>query len=325
MAKTDWRLTDVVKPEDMNNLGQEINDLRSDLSNIDVPPATLTKPGIVQLSSATDSEVEDRAATSKAVKEAYDRGSKGIDAATNAKAATDVLAGTVATQLAQKAPLSNPGFTGTAWVNGNEALHKGNMKSILEIDPTTNLVQVTVGMGKQFATIQAALDSLKKFNAGPRQIRVSPGHVEPNMISIVGFIGGSITIQSDTFDNFTVQNTVYLNNNTATIYLDYITIEGGNIQAQNCNSLFLSGVTQRSGTGLNVSNSSLIYVNYCEFSNLFRALTFNSVALATLMGVKGTGNTTGIISGGSIVMLGNQTTITGTTPQEKYGGGQIFG
>lgn len=29
MAKTDWGLTDIVKPEDMNNIGQEINGLSS--------------------------------------------------------------------------------------------------------------------------------------------------------------------------------------------------------------------------------------------------------------------------------------------------------
>ncbi|GGG13585.1 phage tail protein [Paenibacillus aceti] len=74
MAKTNWKLTDTVKPEDMNSLGQEINNLQQNTK-----PASLTKPGIVQLFSATNSTAEDRAATPKAVKTAED----------NAKAYTD--------------------------------------------------------------------------------------------------------------------------------------------------------------------------------------------------------------------------------------------
>ncbi|GGG13581.1 phage tail protein [Paenibacillus aceti] len=74
MAKTNWKYTDTVKPEDMNSLGQEINDLQQNTKL-----ASLTKPGIVQLSSATNSTAEDRAATPKAVKTAED----------NAKAYTD--------------------------------------------------------------------------------------------------------------------------------------------------------------------------------------------------------------------------------------------
>lgn len=29
MAKTDWKLTDTVKPADLNSMGQEINDLKT--------------------------------------------------------------------------------------------------------------------------------------------------------------------------------------------------------------------------------------------------------------------------------------------------------
>ncbi|NWL87046.1 hypothetical protein DMN77_05465 [Paenibacillus sp. 79R4] len=85
MAKTNWRLTDVVKPEDMNNLGQEVNDLRSDLGNIDVPTATLTQPGIVQLSNSTTGTREDVASTEKAVKSAFDRAEAAFQAGNERK------------------------------------------------------------------------------------------------------------------------------------------------------------------------------------------------------------------------------------------------
>lgn len=73
MAKTDWQMGDTVQPEDMNQIGQEINQLREDVDNIEVPPASTSQAGIVQLSNAVDSTSETQAATSRAVKLAYDR------------------------------------------------------------------------------------------------------------------------------------------------------------------------------------------------------------------------------------------------------------
>ncbi|MCI1776586.1 MULTISPECIES: phage tail protein [Paenibacillus] len=59
------------------------------LENIDVPEASLTEKGIVQLSNATNGTRENVAATEKAVKDAYDRGSAGINAAAAAQARAD--------------------------------------------------------------------------------------------------------------------------------------------------------------------------------------------------------------------------------------------
>lgn len=73
MAKTDWQMGDTVQPEDMNQIGQEINQLREDVDNIEVPPASTEQAGIVQLSNAIDSISETMAATPKAVKQAYDQ------------------------------------------------------------------------------------------------------------------------------------------------------------------------------------------------------------------------------------------------------------
>lgn len=85
MAKTDWTINDEVEPVDMNEIGQEINQLREDVDNIHIPPATLTEAGIVQLSSATDSTSEAMAATPKAVKLAYDRAEQAFQSASNGK------------------------------------------------------------------------------------------------------------------------------------------------------------------------------------------------------------------------------------------------
>ncbi|MDU7476482.1 MAG: phage tail protein [Paenibacillus macerans] len=49
-----------------------VGEVREELKDINVPDASLTQKGITQLSSATDSTAEDRAATPRAVKAAYD-------------------------------------------------------------------------------------------------------------------------------------------------------------------------------------------------------------------------------------------------------------
>lgn len=50
----------------------EIQQLQEDLQNADIPPASLTEPGIVQLSNKTDGTSETVAATEKAVKQVHD-------------------------------------------------------------------------------------------------------------------------------------------------------------------------------------------------------------------------------------------------------------
>ncbi|WP_410769569.1 phage tail protein [Fontibacillus sp. BL9] len=86
MAKTTWSINDTVQPQDMNNIGHEINQLRSDVDNIEVPPASLTKAGIVQLSNATNGTREDRAATEKALGEVMQEAQAGKQAGIDRKA-----------------------------------------------------------------------------------------------------------------------------------------------------------------------------------------------------------------------------------------------
>ncbi|PAD73709.1 hypothetical protein CHH67_19690 [Paenibacillus campinasensis] len=57
--------------------------------DVDIQDASLTQKGIVQLSNATNGTRENVAATEKAVKDAYDRGSAGVNAAAAAQAKAD--------------------------------------------------------------------------------------------------------------------------------------------------------------------------------------------------------------------------------------------
>lgn len=105
MAKTDWTIDDEVTPQDMNDIGQEINQLREDVDNIEVPPASTTKAGIVQLSNAVDSDSETLAATPKAVKHAYDHAEQAFQLGNERK--SDLVDALIA--------IGVPASTGESW------------------------------------------------------------------------------------------------------------------------------------------------------------------------------------------------------------------
>jgi hypothetical protein len=96
MAKTNWQMNEVVQPADLNQIGQEINELQEAVENIDIPDATLTTKGMVKLSSATDSTAEDRAATPKAVKDAMDAAAGATGSISTHANATNVHGATTA-------------------------------------------------------------------------------------------------------------------------------------------------------------------------------------------------------------------------------------
>ncbi|MEC0370895.1 tail fiber protein [Paenibacillus chibensis] len=79
---------DVVLNDNWDKIDAAIKSVEDDLDNVSVPDASLDHKGIVQLSNATDGTRENVAATEKAVKQAYDRGTKGVD---DAKAVSDRL------------------------------------------------------------------------------------------------------------------------------------------------------------------------------------------------------------------------------------------
>ncbi|MCM3131913.1 phage tail protein [Paenibacillus polysaccharolyticus] len=79
MAKIDWNLNDTVRPADMNQIGTEINQLRTDVDNIEVPDGTTLQKGIVQLSNSTSGSSQMLAATEKAVSDALAQAKAYVD------------------------------------------------------------------------------------------------------------------------------------------------------------------------------------------------------------------------------------------------------
>ncbi|MGG4091945.1 pyocin knob domain-containing protein [Paenibacillus lautus] len=82
---------DVVLNDNWDKLDAAVGQIQEDLDNVTVtvPDASLTEKGIVQLSNDTNGTSETMAATPKAVKAAYDRGSAGVSAAATAQAKAD--------------------------------------------------------------------------------------------------------------------------------------------------------------------------------------------------------------------------------------------
>ncbi|WP_018752163.1 pyocin knob domain-containing protein [Paenibacillus sanguinis] len=126
MAKTDWKMSDTVKPDDMNSIGQEINDLRSEVDNIEIPPASLTTPGIVQLSSSANSSSETLAATPLAVKTAHDAAA----AAQNTANAANLAAAAAGTGLSTHANNATMHITAAERVKWNAAENNAKNASL---------------------------------------------------------------------------------------------------------------------------------------------------------------------------------------------------
>lgn len=264
-----------------------------------VPDATLTDKGIVQLSSATDSTSEVLAATPNAVKKALD----------------------TAVKVADKGKANGVASLGA---DGKVPAAQITAQDPTNYDGNTSRQSIFVGPGQQFTTIQAALNSLKKVNAGERELILSTGAVFNENVNIKDFHGGTITIRGN--GQVTLNGNIDISNCTADMSLQYITLgaSANMLNAQSSNHVYFYQIRKT------VSGSSAIWCgkgrysfSNCMFSNqAVDALSFFSGAYAALSGVTGTGNGTGISCRESIVFKDSGSTIAGAT--HKSNGGQIF-
>lgn len=177
MAKTDWNLNDIVRPQDMNDIGEEINQLRTDVDNIQVPPASLTQPGIVQLSNSTNGTREDRAATEKALGLVMAEAQAGKQAGVERKA--EVVAA-----------LNSIGVSATTSESWDSLISK--MAAIIKA--TGNAVAADVLSGKTFSN--AGANNL----TGTMANRGAGGTVTPtttNQTKAAGYYSSAITILGD--------------------------------------------------------------------------------------------------------------------------------
>ncbi|WP_147273221.1 hypothetical protein [Anaerobacterium chartisolvens] len=176
-------------------------------------------------------------------------------------------------------------------------------------------------------TIQACINKLKKINAGRRKIYIEENTYTEN-ININNFHGGEIYIQGN---NVSVNGKINIYDNTANIEVLRISLndtgnqfdiyDNGNVSLYNCYKRLpdLSSYT----SSVNVSKTSLRLVN-CVFQYQYIAIYANNGAMVTLQNVDGLSNNIALYSVRSIIFKDSASEITGTTPQTKSAGGQIF-
>lgn len=232
-----------------------------------------------------------------------------------------------------RAPIANPVFTGTPKVGSNTMIHSGNITSYVppveNYDGRSREVIITVGPGKDFSTISAAIASLKKVNAGDRIIKVTGGYIEPSSITIANFYSGSITVMSESTSPITINGSVEVHGNDASIFLMRININGPyslfDFQSNRKVRLYECKNTVSSGQdGVWCLGGGYYYIHNCEFSNRGSGIQTSNGSILYLERVTGTGNNVGIRTDGSLVMLHSSNSITGRTANLKLAGGQIF-
>lgn len=198
MAKTDWSLNDTVQPQDMNAIGEEINQLREEVDHIEIPPATVTEAGIVKLSSATNSTSETLAATPRAVKSAYDAATAAQTTANaaNTAAATAQARADSAFQLGNErkaevvAALVAKGISASTSESWDSLI--GKMAGIIKA--TGNAVASDVLSGRTFSNAGGnnLTGSMPDRGAGDT---ITPGIMDQTKAP--GYYSGPITVQGD--------------------------------------------------------------------------------------------------------------------------------
>lgn len=240
------------------------------------------------------------------------------------------LSGDVSGNLAaQITALAGAGNTTTV-----KALDTKVNEHLAEITAHAELVNrtITVGSGKNFSTIQAAVDSVKKYikYGLAITIQVDAGTYAENVL-VSGFSGGSINIFGSTatdttrnVTNFSIYNNTCLVklkgfNITTTSDVGIIVARCTDVDISNMNAIATN--SQRFISSILNSNA---YVHDCTVSNQFVALSANTRGKLTLgTNITGTGNTYGLeVVGSSIAqMVGTATIPASTTPITCYDGG----
>ncbi|WP_110933990.1 phage tail protein [Paenibacillus bouchesdurhonensis] len=198
MARTDWSLNGTVQPQDMNAIGEEINQLREDVDHIEIPSASVTEAGIVKLSNATNSTSETLAATPRAVNSAYDAATAAQTTANaaNTAAATAQARADSAFQLGNErkaevvAALVAKGISASTSESWDSLIAKLN--SIVKA--TGNAVTADVLSGRTFSNAGAnnLIGSMPNRGSGGT---VTPGTT--NQTKAAGYYSSAITILGD--------------------------------------------------------------------------------------------------------------------------------
>lgn len=195
-----------------------------------------------------------------------------------------------------------------------------------------NATTLTVGSGKQYATINAALLAVKKVNAGAVTISIDPGTYNETLF-LSGYHGAAITLQasSGTTANILVNAAVSVQDCSAQISLNNIKIAAaaaGGFYVQRSLFVYLSVCEKTiadtsTGRGILADRVTFMRVDNCLFSN--NAIAFDVYnSRLHLTGITGSANGSGIVAqDGSQVTKGTGYTMTATTAQTVTSGSNV--
>lgn len=203
----------------------------------------------------------------------------------------------------------------------------GNVYSRFSV--STGNKTITVGAGKDYATIQAAIDSLPKIINHTITINIYTGPYNESVL-LEGFTGnGGLFLKRFNIYENVIVSSINVKRSSLHIDISYITITNINgicVYVENCNYVelyalqIIEAAASYEGITFHVSKG---YVYGCTISN--RAIgILVSRSEAQLDNTSGTGNGVGIWSGRGTIHLGSSVTITGTTPMITTEGGMII-
>lgn len=180
--------------------------------------------------------------------------------------------------------------------------------------------EVTVRVGKsastaQFSTIQAAVDFLKKFNAGVRTIKIvnsTTSSVETfaGDITVKDFHGAPLyfsfdpRIRIEGFFNISDCSAEILINGNYMVPLEIVHVNFG-IHIQNCSKLRLIYVNKTTSgyTFIRAIRVPVLHVSYCNISNQMDCFDITDGSIAYFDSIKGSNNTYGGSVRNSILTL----------------------
>lgn len=188
---------------------------------------------------------------------------------------------------------------------------------------------ITVGVGKDFTTIQAAIDSIKKHIKGAITIQVDEGTYNENLY-ITDFYGdGNIIIKGATSltDTHRISQMFISNCGNVSISGFKMTSSGyHDVEARVVGNLYMQDIKTdvvSSFNGFQILNSLATIVN-CQISNKYSALYAAQLSIVVSRDwVAGAGNAVGITSnyGSTVAKVGIQP--QGTAAEAVFNGGVI--
>ena len=204
----------------------------------------------------------------------------------------------------------------------------------LYVDTTGSDTTGDGSSGAPYATITKALSVIpKNLNGNTATINVAAG-TYAEAVSIAGFYGGGkITLQGDTsLSASRTVNTLQISNCPVRVEVIGTNVASattsGSVVVSGCAGYvylqYIRAVNSTTYNGILVNATSHCVTSGCMVSNHNAALYAVGTSLVSVSSWSaGSGNTTGLVSDGSIIFKSTGVP-SGTTAETKYTGGQIF-